>query len=248
MVPDDHAGRLVRCPKCPAVLQVPLQPAPEQVLTLKPGENFELDLGQFDFHGETNRESPPGDRPPPPPAPGGGDLAGLLAQYFLACRVNRAGIGLLCVALGCLFLLVIFILLPWNHVWHPDQFRRRTWVGLLTAGGALSFFLTLAVLGFFVTVVSLRHLFLFEFALWALAGWGVLSFLWRLIEIIAAFGSDGDLIWSAGLGLYLSLAVSLGAAGTAGFVAVYRLVGQVQNASDPGGFPNNKGEGSPSPW
>jgi hypothetical protein len=55
-------------------------------------------------------------------------------------------------------------------------------------------------------------------------GWGFLSTIWRIIDLVTSYSSDGQYRWSAGAGLYLALVASLGAAGTSGFVAIYRLV------------------------
>lgn len=133
VVPDNHAGRLVRCPRCPALIQVPLEWVAERVSAAV--ENFELDLAQFNFFGDAEAAPalppPPPTQPPPPPilppvppSPvAGQDAFSSLLRFFEECRVTRAGTLLLGIALGCYVFLLIAILLPWHRVAYHQCWR-----------------------------------------------------------------------------------------------------------------------------
>src|SRR5262249_52972677 len=112
VVPDDYAGRMVRCPKCPALIQAPLQPTPEQKQTI-PTDDFNLHLTKIRFS-----EEPPPLPPPPPPAPDADALA-VLGGFLRSCGVNKTGAIVFACALGCCLLLVLFTFLPWQHIAHP---------------------------------------------------------------------------------------------------------------------------------
>ncbi|MFO0968033.1 MAG: hypothetical protein U0793_20960 [Gemmataceae bacterium] len=218
VVPDEFAGRLVRCPKCPALIQAPLQPTPEQRQSI-PADDFNLDLGEFRFG-----EGPPaGMPPPPPPAAPDTDAIGILAAFLRRCGVNKAGTVVLGCALGCCLFLVLFTFLPWQTIAHPDDLAPGLRLGVVTIGGAFTLFLTLGLLAFVVTTLLLRKRPLFEIGLWILPTWGALSALWRVLEIVTAYGRIGLSRYSAGFGLFFALVASIGLAGTAGFVAFSRL-------------------------
>jgi len=219
-VPDDHAGRIVRCPKCPAVIHVPLYPELEQLVGQGSSENFDLDLNEFQFASDSSDAKPPQStaKPPPPPGmppPPQVDFFVAMMGFFRRSGLGKASVIVLAVGLGCIVLLLLSILMPWQTSRGSD-FSSNYTIGIATISGSLSFFLSLGVIAFLVTVVAARQSFLFEFALWTFVGWSALSTLWRVIDIITFHG--------AGFGLYLALLASLGAVGTSGFVVFQRLL------------------------
>jgi len=84
--------------------------------------------------------------------------------------------------------------------------------------GALSFLLSAGVIGFLVVVlVVLKKKDVFDISLWVAGSWSALTVLWRLFDA-ARIGHI------AGIGLYLALLASLGAAGAFGFIIFQRFI------------------------
>lgn len=90
-------------------------------------------------------------------------------------------------------------------------------LGISIGPGIFNFLLSAAVIGFLAFVIFAKQAKLFDIALWVAAGVAVLAALWRLINVI-------QLSSLSGIGLYLCLLASLGAAGTFGTIAVQRLM------------------------
>lgn len=223
-VPDDHAGRIVRCPRCPALIQVPLHPASEQTAatrtnpTLTPGdEPFQFDRAAVI---PANTDTPSAGTVAPSPT---GEAAEVLAAFFRECRLSRAKVILLACALGCFLLMFLGSFLPWQNLRGRLLDQSVTRLGVATGSGAVALILTVLVIAFLITAVAMRHARMLEVAIWSCAGWAALSTLWRVIDIVAFHASDSLVQRSAAFGVYFCLLLSLAALGTAGTVAFTRL-------------------------
>jgi hypothetical protein len=203
-VQDQHAGKKVRCPKCSAVIDVPLPAATPINETLPPTVPAEpLSAG--------------------PPGPG---LKETLQQSTSAFGLDALTVKLLYAGMGCFAGMIVFTMFPWITVTSAGfgipgiQGRdvgfsfSGSWAGIQFWYGWVNILLTLAAGGFVGAVfLALKKADLFAYSLWAAAGWGLVASLWRLVNVMQA-GSF------SGIGLYLTLLASLGAAGTFGIIAV----------------------------
>jgi hypothetical protein len=203
-VEDQYAGMMVRCPKCGNIIQVADKASPSP---------------------------PPAPAAPASapatPAPSSG-AAGL--GFLETVRQSAAIFGLDGLALklvyggaGCLAAMVMFTLFPWFSYATPSggalgSIGYGSILGISLAPGQINFLLSAAALAFLVvTFVVLKKNETFDMCLWVVGGWSALAALWRLSELVR-FGS------LAGVGLYVEILASLGAAGTFGFIIFQRFI------------------------
>lgn len=223
MVPENHAGRLVRCPNCPALIQVPLhssvQPPPHPDAGAGPVDPFLFQRSEA----AAFPASDPGGPPPPPVEPQIGEVGAIIAAFFQRCQLSKANLVVLACSLGCYILLLLAIMFPWQNLRSPSLDQEYSRLGIATLSGALSLVLTLTVLFLMGVAVLLRSTKLFEVALWCFPVWAALSTLWRVIDMVTFHGNDGLLRRSAAFGVYFVLILSLGALGTSLTVAISRF-------------------------
>jgi hypothetical protein len=205
-VEDQYAGQMVRCPKCGNVIQVApsaaaVTAAPPPAVPVSPGVA-------------------PASAPPSPPAgPAGPGLMETLQQSIAAFGLDPLTVKLIYAGLGCFAAMIVFTIFPWVSI--SSTFgglsASASVLGISLAMGWITILLTLGA-GAFVAVVFLvlKKNNLLDISLWVAAGWALLASLWRLVNVAQAGGFSG-------IGLYLSLFASLGAAGTFGFVVFNRL-------------------------
>ena len=196
-VEDRHAGMMVRCPKCGNIIQVA---RPDAAAAPMPAA------------------SPPATPTPPPatpgaaPGPAGPGFVETIQQSATSFGLDALALKLLYAGVGCLGGMILFTFFPWASS------VLVTILGISLVEGALSFLLSAGVIGFLVVVlVVLKKKEVFDISLWVAGGWSALAVLWRLFDV-ARFGHI------AGIGLYLSLLASLGAAGTFGFIIFQRFI------------------------
>jgi hypothetical protein len=179
-------------------------------------------------------------------------------------RVGLFGLSqiLFWVGIGCLGLALISVVLPWITISMMGVSASASGTGEFTFQALTQLVLSLGALVFaLVALFALKNASLFNIAVYVAAGWGVLGFIWRIIDLIVTIpgrgrvatgggmpGGDqlakalGDLgpKVSAGFGVYISIIALLGVAGTFGFIAFQKLTAgkarsprrQVQYAED----------------
>lgn len=202
-VEDQFAGKQVRCPKCGNTMTMPLSDVPTAHAAPEP---------------------PLAAAEPLPGAPGAG-FVDTIKQSLAAFRIDALTTKLLYAGAGCLAAMVVFTFLPWVSIGNIGVGQFQMHVGVTRLGiqvpdgsGVLNFLLSLAALAFIVvTIVVIKKRDVFDISLWVAGGWGALASLWRIINV-ANFGS------AAGIGLYLTLLASLGAAGTFGYIIFQRFM------------------------
>ena len=197
------------CPSCSQLCQVDDQYAGKQVRCPKCGNSISMPMPTV-----TATPLPPVATPldaPATPAPGAGFLE--TAQHSLAAfGLDALAIKLLYAGLGCLAGMILFTFFPWFSL------GIVTLLGISVGVGVLNFLLSAAALAFVIaTLVVIKRKDTFDIGLWAVGGWTAVASLWRLVDV-ARVGNF------AGIGLYLTLLASLGAAGTFGYLIFQRFV------------------------
>jgi hypothetical protein len=196
-VEDQHAGMMVRCPKCGNIIQV-----------ARPG-----------VAAAPMPAAPPPAAPMPPPAtpgaapgPPGPGFMETIQQSATSFGLDPLALKLLYAGVGCLGGMILFTFFPWISS------VLVTILGISLVEGALTFLISVGVIGFLIVVlVVLKKKDVFDISLWVAGSWSALAVLWRLFDVARA----GRI---AGIGLYLTLLVSLGAAGTFGFIIFQRFI------------------------
>ena len=201
-VDDQYAGKQVRCPSCGNTLTMPVPDAPMA---------------------QAIPEPPSAAAAEPTSGAAGANFMDTLKQSLAAFRVDALSTNLLYAGAGCLLGMVVFTFLPWFSFpqlgMMPAQFRiGGTVLGIQAGIGIVNLLLSLGALAFLlVTVVVIKKRETFDIGLWVAGCWGALAFLWRLINV-SQLGSF------SGIGLYLTLLASLGAAGTFGYIIFQRFI------------------------
>jgi hypothetical protein len=199
---------------------LPLQPSTaDPTADSSPGEEVELlpEAIQVDAPLESMTSAAPG------------DLWFGRSRAFQARSIVRAqpeNTILFVVAEGCLLLSLIAVFLPWVSV---SMFGVTVSVsGLQTGGlGIVQLCLSLGVGIFLGVAFGTKHPKLFGISAWIAAGWGVLGFLWRLLNLFTLyreFPIMGGGSINSGSGLFLSLFALLAVAVTCMFMAIWRLM------------------------
>jgi hypothetical protein len=218
-VADQHAGKMVGCPKCQNAIQVPPTAAP---VTATPIPAPPIPA--------TPEPVPPATEAPAP-GPIGPGLLETLNQSIANFGLDPFTMKLIYAGMGSLLAMVFFTLLPWvtvsvsfSGVGQIPGFSggegfsaSHSVLGIQTMIGWINILFTLGAAGFMAAVfLVLKNVKFLDGSLWAAAGWGGVASLWRLINVFQWGGYSG-------IGLYLTLLASLGAAGTFGFVVFQRL-------------------------
>ena len=200
-VQDQYAGMQVSCPKCQTVFGVPAAAAPVAPVAAVPPP---VSMGA----------------PGAPMGPGFGGVMDNVARL----AGDPLSKTLLLAGLGCMAGIILFVFLPWVSFGFSGNVGGKgisiggfSVSGISIWWGVVTLLLTLGVAGFVAATIFMNRADLFQISILVAAGWSGLLALWRLINVIEA----GSL---SGIGLYLSLLASLGAAGTFGFMAFQRLV------------------------
>jgi phage FluMu protein Com len=197
-VEDQYAGMMVRCPKCGNIIQV-ARPGEAPVQTVPPAATP-----------MPMPAAPPDGAPPPPsapPGPAGPGFMETIQQSFIAFSLDPLSQRLLYTGVACLAGCVLFTFIPWIPLFD-------------TAPRVMSFLLSAGAIAFLiVSVVVLKKRETFDVSLWVAGAWSVMASIWRLADL-AQWGSV------AGVGLYLALLASFGAAGSFGFIIYNRMIKQ----------------------
>jgi hypothetical protein len=202
-VEDQYAGMMVRCPKCGNIIQVAAQapPAPPPPST----------------------PVPPPATPTIPSAPAGPGFVETIQQSAITFGLDALALKLVYAGAGCLAGMILFTFFPWltyptASVGALGSIGYGSILGISFGPGQINFLLSAGALAFLtVTFVVLKKNETFDICLWVVGSWSVLAALWRLSELFR-FGS------LAGVGLYLEILASIGAAATFGFIIFQRFI------------------------
>ncbi len=217
-VEDQHAGKLVGCPKCKNAIQVPPAAAVVSAIPMPAAPISAPPIPEA-------AEPVPPTTEVPPPKPIGQGLLETLNQSIAGFGLDSFTMKLLYAGMGCFAAMIVFTLLPWLVLQSIEiagfgaQPRIETYsiLGVQTGAGWTGILLTLGSAGFLMAVfLVLKDAKILDYALWTVTGWAALATLWRLVDVVRFGGLSG-------IGLYLSLFASLVAAASFGFVVFQRL-------------------------
>jgi hypothetical protein len=195
-VDDQYAGKPVRCPKCGNTMTMPRADVPTAQVVSEPPLAAPMLV------------------PTDPLLPGalGAGFIETVQRSLAALGLDALSTKLFYAGVSCLAGMIVFTFLPW---FSPGIV---TVLGISVYPGILNFLLSAGGLGFVVvTLVVIKKKETFDIGLWTVAGWAALASLWRLVDV-ARLGTF------SGIGLYLTLLASLGAAGTFGYIIFQRFV------------------------
>jgi hypothetical protein len=195
-VDDQYAGKQVRCPKCGNTMTMPTAQVPTAQIVSEPPLASPM---------------PNSADPVPPGAPGAGFME-TVQRSLAAFGLDPLSITLFHAGVGCLAGMVLFSFFPWFSLGIVSVLGISAYIGILNfllSAGALAFVV--------VTLVVIKKKDTFDISLWVVGGWAALASLWRLVDV-ARLGS------LSGIGLYLTLLASLGAAVTFGYIIYQRFV------------------------